>query len=228
MAEVQLAIGTSLGLQANDAQRAFRDAKIDVERLLTRAELRGSFLLRPQERVTSRSNEKIRLKYVKGRAVCLVVKPGDNGSAWLYQLIPPHDTIPEVVLEKLRTSLYGKAPVRDMTEGEVIEATIEPEEIHKPEPCPQLPSAPVSQPRLTLLQRIGRLESAAARIEERKARIQELDREKLVLLEQVDALTEQINRIDADTLAIVEEDEKDTEAYDAQEAIRAFEKLMGV
>ena len=98
---------------------------------------------------------------------------------------------------------------------------------YPPEAVPvAAPAVPVVEPPKTdvkaersLLQRVGELESAKARLDERKGRIVELDQQKAKLLSEIAA-------IDAESLRLVEEDERDTEAYEAAEILASLEKLF--
>lgn len=206
---------SSSGVSADD--RAWVGARDVVRSLLARCEVGGHFILRARNHVRFRGEGCVRVKNVHGQAIRLTVKPGDNGSAWEYDLVPPTGVDPDALCSQM-VGYTGSDESCDEVESPAGAEAAAVAPVSAPVSAP-VPAPAPTQTQRSLLARVGELESARARLEERKARIAALDQRKAALLQEIAA-------IDAESLRIVEEDERDTEAYDAAEILNSLEKLF--
>lgn len=206
--EIELRSTLQATKAGRDAERHWRATGDLLRGVLNQCETGGHFVLRPREQTTVRGQERLRLRNVHGQAIRLASRPSDNGSAWEYDLVPPGDVDADALLQQM---LLATNPPKVNGNHPAPVAAVE------AKPVPVEPQKPKLE--RSLLQRVGELESAKARLEERKQRIVDLDRQKAKLLAEVAA-------IDAESLRLVEEDERDVEAYEAAEIIAGLEKLF--
>ena len=218
--------------------KIFDQAALLAYQMLQACECHGHYLLRVRDHSKMKGQAKIRIKYAIGQAIHMTLKPGDNGTAWEYDLVPPLATDPEELCKRLQRYLSSPAE-SPQTESE-IEVEKPPEKPVKniigtdvlgneikatfpdtaPDPVPEPPAAPAPpKPPKTLLRRVSELEQMRLRIEERKDRILKLDAQKAILMAQIKV-------IDDEAMKVVEEDERDHEAQEAKEILDNLEKLF--
>lgn len=210
--------------------KVFDEAAVVATHLLQACECRGHFLLRVRDHCVMKGQAKARVKYAIGQAIRMTLKPGDNGTAWEYDLVPPTDTDAYELCKQLQRYLSkpkgnsDTPPEEDEVQQNESVGERTADESPSPSPSPSPPPVAVAEPakpqvQKTLLQRVSELEQQRLRIEERKSQLSELDRRKAALMAQVKA-------IDDEAMKIMEEDERDTEAMEAKEILDNLEKLF--
>ncbi len=88
------------------------------------------------------------------------------------------------------------------------------------------PASELAAPRLTVLERVQRLQAAAARNEQRQAEIAEIQQRQQAVKARIAAAQQELEILEAQELEIMELAETDKECADAQQAIRALEQLL--
>jgi len=199
---------------AGQSARTFEKAGDLVRHMLSACECSGQFLMRPRQNTSMKGTAKIRVKYAVGQAIRVTLKPGDNNTAWDYDLVPPTGTDPEALCKQFQSYLSGgrKSEPEEIEEVPVEEPPVAEIVTEEPLPVPR-------KPEKTLLQRVSELETCRNRIAERRERVAEIDKKRLVLQEQLKVL-------DDEAMQILKEDEADTEAYESKEILENLERLF--
>lgn len=227
--ELELRSGVGPSSNRSKASRVWDQAHDLIRSVLVACETRGNFILRVREQVQMRGDEKIRLKYAVGQAIKLTVKPGDNNTAWNYDLIPPGDVDASLLCNKLKTHLLRSGELNLSAEED--DATVLPPPtttlngLEPPIPAtpaaavvPEVKTAVATPPR-SLLSRVSELETRRQRLADRQAEMVKLDEKRAALMTQMAA-------IDAESLKLIEEDQADTDAYEAKEILENLERLF--
>lgn len=209
-------------IMSRHGERIFTDAKDLVRNLLSACETSGHFVLRPREHRKMKGAGRIRVKYAVGQSIRMTVKPGDNGTAFEYDLVPPVGTNADELSKRMIQYLSGSiaAGTEGRDEDEEESETQEPKEEqsvaeeNKPDPVIVPP-----KPQKTLLQRVSELETHRQRIGERKERLAAIDVKRA-------ALQSQLRMLDDESMQILKEDEEDHEAHESNEILQNLERLF--
>lgn len=186
------------------------------------------FQIRPTQKVQWRAEScGFKAINVAGHAVRIRVRPGDNATVWEYTLTPPHGHSPHTLLERLNQ--VAEVRERERMKKEARDKQVETQStpaMLKANGVGTHPTlvSPTVPAKVDLLQRLGSLVETKGRIEKRKETIDMLEKRKAELQAEIEDLRNAINRVDSEIMAVMEEDEKDT---DAKEAAKLVEMLEG-
>ncbi len=181
-----------------------RESQTIIKNELERAGYNGRWLSRPIERITVRAACKFRASRAAYGKLFVKVKPGDNGTAWEWELTPPAPTNPEFVLRDLQ---QRAAVVADVVGPAAAPA--------KPSPAPDTSrtSAETEAGVFGLGEKIASLERAAAAMVTRRHEIARLN-------EAAEELMAEAARLEAEA-----KNDRDGEA--AYKTLQTLRSLMG-
>lgn len=224
-----------------ELKRAIAEGARMVETLLNRVEYVGHWLLRARSHVRWKSTDRMRITHTRGQAITVRTRPTDNGSAIEWDLVPPQACDATAVYETLKGELEAqvKQPRRNETKTHSRIYTIpmvpfrteEPVAEQKPEPEPELRSAPAPAvpglpPVTDLMAGFQSLIAAAQRVEARKASLEELGVRRTALQAELKDLQDMIAAVETRELALMAEDEGDAEGRQAQSVLASMQSLI--
>jgi hypothetical protein len=177
----------------------------------------GDYFVRISRRVrSSLPPGEVRLRPYQRNAIVVLLRPDgmDNGGIYEALIIGEFKdwSARDIHLHFERFDLASIAP---QEEPVTIEIAI-PEQPPVPEP-----------PKLSLSEKLARLESIASRAHTRKEKITEIDAVIAAKTAEMNALKDEIASLEKQQYTIVEEDAADVECQNATEDLKALERLLG-
>lgn len=170
-----------------------------LKKLLESASYSGRWQCFVKQHTRLNGNCRFRVVRCDGRGIKVRLKPGDNGTAWDWEIFPPMHYDAGKVAEDLRRF--------DGWDGRAERIEIETTHLEQPEH------------RMDLSNRIASLEKSAKAYEDGMERVQKMRDEYARLLDQASKLEEEANELES-SLA------RDTDGKAAKETLRALQKLF--
>lgn len=223
--------------------RTLRESLTLIQGELERAGYDGRWTARPIEQIRSRSQHRFRLSRVVANKLFVKVKPGDNGTAWEWELHPPAPLKAEIVFRDLsdRGAMHTEYTEDVLDEQERKASTIQPgqtvadwraangidqkaaEKVFAIPPAKAQPAKPAPEIHKTAVEsavglvglgeKIKGLETAATAYRTRRQEIEQLTRS-------ADRLLEEIERLE-------EEEKADAAGAQALQTLATLTSLMG-
>ena len=193
----------------SQAKRCFESARSIAEEVLKRCEVRGEFLLTPREKVKwkAKNGEKICLRPSNGRDIRVRIRPGNNDTCWEYSLISPAGT----EVDALRV---------------ILEQNLGPEETdasHEKREDTAL-TADLQEVQDAIILAMSKRNARRLAIQTGLAKHQELGAEMSMLMNHLEKLTEQAEKMSTELIAMAqqidklkEDDRSDKEADSAEQ-----------
>jgi hypothetical protein len=209
------------GLRYPDQQRTFADAQVVLISVLGKIGYYDPdevFTLMPIEQVRWKSGDRFKAVSCRGHSIRVRIKPGDNSTAFEYNLIPPHGTDADWVLDQLLKVRLDQTPEQKKVETQSTPAMI------KGNGADVAPATTSTQ--LSIMERLASLERSKGRIAERKGKLEKLEQKRVEMQAEVEEIRRAIEGVDKEILAVMDEDESDHEAKDAVALIEALDRLL--
>lgn len=212
-----------------------------LEDLLERSEQRGQFLLRVRHQVQSRSGARIKVKEVAGQSVRVMVRPGDNSTAWEYDLACPGTVDPNTLADRLRLTLDRDRTPEDQWEDEPAAALANAPGA-TPVALPAVP-APVAAPAAeaphaangattgangaaSTADVLQLLLGAMERRQSRERQLGELETKRKALAAELETVQVKIKEVEDQQASLLAEEENDAQGQAVNDVLQALSRVF--
>jgi hypothetical protein len=237
------------GAFSGNEEKWFRMAGLIVREYVSRCDFKGNWRLTVRGKVHQRNGIRCKFISVQAHSIRLRVRPAGNDSVFEYDLTPPTNYDAETafaLLQRYNEFDNMRTEIRIMDNGgkggfspEPVEAPPEPE----PEsPPPQVKEVPVHravephvngtpatlplpvQPVTDLLSTLKELMATAQRGESRRVKQEQLQSRRQHIQAEIDELRDELGRIEAEQLELLQQDEADG-GDDVKQVLAGLQKL---